>query len=738
MTNLKRNIRYYFCTDCNLNCKYCNIVETSDTSSMSSIDEVLRSIESNKDNIGNIIIFGGEPLQLKYKERLIYELFLISNAKSDNTTISMITNGYDVDIKSKIDLVNDLVEIYPDLKITTSWDGFNSKAKEGFIISISKNLDRINYVINNNNYNTFYDDILYMENILKDLPNRWKRIPQVEFVFSVERDTPKYFDHVDIIKDQLIKLYRHNPNYEKFSDEIKRLCNSKEFDGINKTKIIEISKGEVKDSCLDRYNYSLEDKALIRESLKICKTCEAQGCFVCPSRIGKLTLNNKELITDNYYCKINRIINEIKIQEKRRKIIFNKLKNSNKPALELMISTKCNMNCNYCKQGSHNSGKIMNKETIDNSINLIKELTDKVELVLFGGEVLMSSNIEILNYLLDKLKENNIKSNFTLVTNAYDMNDKILNILNRINIEQNLKQLQISLDGTKKIHDSNRVDLNGKGTFDKILNNIYKLNNIGIKNITTNSVLTFENLEYLPDYILFLEDIKRKGLIKNSSFNFDLNKRDEFILDELKYMEDIFYKICKLYEENKISIKLFKNLFRLNDLYSEYDSYGCSILNNIITLDPEGNIIPCHSSIDNYILGNINTNIYNENILEIINLISQPKEFHSDLDLCRECEAEPTCSKCKMHNLINYGSINNIPKSYCQLVKSRFKGLMRYTNGKDRFKLFTDKEREECLNDINQLKEIINDNEFKALSNDEALEISYQLQLLLKILKERS
>lgn len=741
MEKIKRNIKYYFCTDCNLKCEYCNIVEDANTngSSISSIDQVLQLLEEYKDNIDNIIIFGGEPLQLKYRDRLIEELTLIASTKSDITSISIITNGYDRNMKGKINLINELINIYPDLEITTSWDGFDLKATESFILDIRSNIKRINYVISNRNDNQFYDDILYMENLLSGVTNRWGFTPTVEFVFSIERYEPDYSMNMNIIEEQLTKLYKHNPNYEKFRNHIYHLCNTDIFDGIDKSQVIEVFKNKSYESCIERYNYTEEEKEFIKKSLVICKECGVQGCFVCPSRIAKLTLNNRKLINSNYYCKITKLINDIKIREKRRSILLNMLKKTNRPAIELMISTKCNMNCNYCKQGSKVDGKIMDNKTVDNSIKFIKELDKDVDIVLFGGEVLMSSNISVLNYLLDKLKDNNITSKFSLVTNAYDINDKILDILKRIKNEHKLNYLQVSLDGTKDIHDSNRVDLAGKGTFDRILENLKKIKKLGIDDIVTNSVLTFENLKYLPDYILFLEKLKRENIIKRSNFNFNLNKTNEYTLDEVQFIESVFIEISEMYNNDLISIDLFKHLFRLNNLNSDYDDLGCSIIKNIITIDPEGNIIPCHSSVDNYILGNLNTGYFSENIIDIITLITSPKEFHSDLDFCRDCEAETTCSKCKMHNLINYGSINNIPKSYCQLVKSRYNGLVKYFGSIDRFKPFNEDEIKECLTDIDELKELL---ECLELSNDISEDIKYDIlvniNILLKTFKERS
>ena len=67
-----------------------------------------------------------------------------------------------------------------------------------------------------------------------------------------------------------------------------------------------------------------------------------------------------------------------------------------------------------------------------------------INITWFGGEPLL--NVEIINYICEKLVENNIKFISSIITNGYLFNDKLVTMAGH---KWNLSHAQISLDGTE-------------------------------------------------------------------------------------------------------------------------------------------------------------------------------------------------------------------------------------------------------------------------------------------------
>lgn len=747
---VKINVKYYFCTDCNLNCVYCNIVEPeSESSSITSINKLVDFIIENTGRIENIIIFGGEPLQLKYKERLKKELSIIRDLKDNETTITIITNGYDNNIEDKINLTKELIDIYPELILVTSWDGFSTnKAKIEFIKRLSYNITRINYVINDCNYNIINNDIDKLDSLLNELPkNLYNSKINIEPVILISSDEPKFINELDTFKNELINLYLKYPHMNIFSSDNLKMCTTEFFDGIEEAQTTEIFKGEIYKSCIGRYNYDEEIINIIKAAKEECKECNVRGCLLCPSRFGKLLKKTKTSIKDNYYCKINHMIDDIRNDYYPYIYLKNRFKDfTNKPSIELILTSNCNMRCKYCQQGSHDNGKTMSIDTLDKSIDFIKYLDFK-NILLFGGEPIMQNTLPLINHLIERLENEANTYSFDIVTNAYQVNDEIINTLNKLNTTQKINKIQISLDGIQEIHDMNRVDINGNGTFNTVINNIKRYrNDLNIENISTNSVITIDNCYNLPNFLLLLMELKKEKLIKYSSFRFDILERDPLNQDQIKHMKNIFHKIYDMYEDNLIDIDLFKSVFNIHNYDGNINEYGCGICNNFISISPSGSIIPCHAALDidknkeSLVLGSVLSEpVLNKDSILLIKQLGSRKEVSSVYGDCKDCNAKGTCITCKLSETNkNYltSSIQLVPESLCQYTKLRFEALRECINYDiTRFTKFTNEEREDFLKDLKELGILIEENK-NSLDNDEygLFELLISLK---KTLKER-
>ncbi|MGJ0424680.1 radical SAM protein [Methylocystis sp.] len=140
--------------------------------------------------------------------------------------------------------------------------------------------------------------------------------------------------------------------------------------------------------------------------------------------------------------------------------------------LEFVITGACNLACSYCATREryklpNGKNDILDEGTAFSFLELVHPfLTGQdVTLKFFGGEPLLG--VGVIKAIVEKLKAWNIKSEKIIATNGLLLSDEITDFL----IENAFLTL-ISLDGPQEIHDTNRVDHTGKGSYEKVLENV--------------------------------------------------------------------------------------------------------------------------------------------------------------------------------------------------------------------------------------------------------------------------
>lgn len=161
-----------------------------------------------------------------------------------------------------------------------------------------------------------------------------------------------------------------------------------------------------------------------------------------------------------------------------------KTKIANVLMLVLEVTQNCNFRCDYCSYSGNyfyqreHTNKDMSFEIAKDSLDYFISLLNSpkrtrpiafVDLAFYGGEPLLNMKLikGCVNYI--KSRENEIPDEvrFQITTNGSLLKGKILDYL----VSKEFK-INISLDGPSTIHDLNRKFKNGKGTFDKIWENI--------------------------------------------------------------------------------------------------------------------------------------------------------------------------------------------------------------------------------------------------------------------------
>lgn len=146
--------------------------------------------------------------------------------------------------------------------------------------------------------------------------------------------------------------------------------------------------------------------------------------------------------------------------------------NDNFHHLIIQVTQGCNLRCEYCAYSGHYSHrdhgvKRMSFEMARDAIDfLLDHSVGSNELILgfYGGEPLLEFELikKCMDYILGEADGK--KVSFSLTTNATLLTDEIIETFIKYGLS-----LTISLDGPKHVHDKNRKFVNGRGSFDTVI-----------------------------------------------------------------------------------------------------------------------------------------------------------------------------------------------------------------------------------------------------------------------------
>jgi len=298
--------------------------------------------------------------------------------------------------------------------------------------------------------------------------------------------------------------------------------------------------------------------------------------------------------------------------------------------LAIAPTTHCNFNCPYCYEEDRRPDYI-DEETIDNLVEYIKkhEHVKSLSITWYGGEPLLA--FKKIKQILERIAKLDITLNrHDVVTNGYLL-DKEKAIYFQ---ENNVTNMQITIDGDKKYHDNRRVLTSGAPTYDKIIENIdtfFKYNTSTHISIRMN--LDDSNKDsFYPIYKELLERWKGKRIGIYPAFIKDYTENCSThcsVVDREKRVN--FY--TDLYKKHNAEINFFP----------EHHIGGCGATNaNYYVIGPKGEMYKCWNDIGikERIIGYVNSDeVVNYNILT--RYISGPTMF--DDQECLDCKLFPVC-----------------------------------------------------------------------------------------------
>ena len=252
------------------------------------------------------------------------------------------------------------------------------------------------------------------------------------------------------------------------------------------------------------------------------------------------------------------------------------------PYFRVLTTTACNAHCSYCFESGMKKTS-MTAETAEAVCNFIKTIPNEsnkpIRLEWFGGEPLI--NHKVITQICRSLSEASLSNGFEseITSNGLLFNQITPNDLK----EWNLKNVQITLDGTHDIHNSIKNYSGSIDGFDKTIDSIHYLIN---NNVSVTIRLNFSD-ENVPDMLSLIDFVYNEfgnTVQVYGSQIYEVGNVSEHYVKG--FAENIFLK--KLYDCGYYSPRRTLMRSRITCGLASYPNY--------YVIDPDGNLYKCVES----------------------------------------------------------------------------------------------------------------------------------------------
>ena len=329
----------------------------------------------------------------------------------------------------------------------------------------------------------------------------------------------------------------------------------------------------------------------------------------------------------------------------------------------------CNFACIYCfEKDVIKSESKMSFEIQDKLVDFInknaKGLT-KLNVNWYGGEPLAAFDVitSLSARIIQLCAENNIEYSSEMITNGYMLNKDVLSRIKELCISS----IQITLDGTKEIHDARRPLKGGLPTFDTIVNNLRLCK------------------DYLDYKVMLRINIDKDNECEVSKINrlLEENGLHEVVLPYLGIVtnsndctpESACYSVAEasdlmLYyntQNQEISNKSFPK---------QKGNYCCADRYADFVVAPDGKLYKCFNDIgiDKYAVGDLTNESYSNTSFEYSYMLYDPTKDKK----CTACKLLPICmGGCPRKRILNEGERCIIEKyNFENYLKSVAKNML--------------------------------------------------------------
>ncbi len=306
----------------------------------------------------------------------------------------------------------------------------------------------------------------------------------------------------------------------------------------------------------------------------------------------------------------------------------------------------CNFACSYCFQDEYapQTGRLQ-PEVVDAFFAYVDQhfAGRRKYLTLFGGEPLLPGKAQRESIALLLEGANKRKLDVALVTNGYRLQEYI-DLLEQTSI----REIQVTLDGPREIHDARRMLKGGKGSFDRIVEGVDALLERQIP-VNLRVVVDRDNLQHLPALADFARE---RGWTSSPVFKTALGRNYELhhcqtarsrLFSRLEMYEEL-YKMVEAHPSfldfHKPAFSIAAHLFDSGEMpHPLFDS--CSGTKTEWAFDYTGQIYACTATVGN--AGDELGTFYPEVVLKEDSIELWEDRDVMAIEACRDCSVQLAC-----------------------------------------------------------------------------------------------
>ncbi len=171
--------------------------------------------------------------------------------------------------------------------------------------------------------------------------------------------------------------------------------------------------------------------------------------------------------------------------------------------LTIVTSLGCNFDCPYCFEDKHPA--LLRADVADAIVNMVAASTPGLQhlsITWFGGEPLLGR--DALFALSDRLiaicDEGGVAYDSRIITNGWHLTPDVARSL----AARRVRAAQVTVDGPPRVHDRTRPHVSGRGTFDRVVDNVVRAADLIDVGVRVN--LSRENLGDVEELLRELTD----------------------------------------------------------------------------------------------------------------------------------------------------------------------------------------------------------------------------------------
>lgn len=283
----------------------------------------------------------------------------------------------------------------------------------------------------------------------------------------------------------------------------------------------------------------------------------------------------------------------------------------------LSTTYSCNLNCKYCFQAQKRKlykdvPVYMEEDMLNKAFDFMVKINEEIlttgrsEITIYGGEPLQADKRHkaIIKLALERSKKHNFW--ILVITNGADLIEYV-----DMFVEYEAGEIQVTLDGPRKVHNRRRPFTDGRESFDRIVEGIDAALARGLR-INLRFVGDKDNIDSVPELVEFMV---KKGWYDKPTFKTHIGRMCCGLTPEYEHNllnpNQFIKKLVELYKtDSQVEEKVPSRLVGLDRLLSTGMPYppifdACPGTKLEYALDVVGKVYPCSLGVgmDEFLVG---------------------------------------------------------------------------------------------------------------------------------------